>query len=260
MHRKIAGSRSLVTGASGGIGRAIALELARQESKLILVARRGEELASVATEVRSLGGQIETVAGDITEPGLRAAALERAVAAFGGLDILVNNAGVGALGRFDEADPQRLRRIFDVNFFAAAELIREALPILKKSERPIIVNIGSILGHRGAPRSSEYCASKFALQGLSEALRAELKPTGIDLLVVSPGTTDTEFFDHLVEKRGGTLWPKQRGVSAEAVARATVRAIAAGRHEIIPNTRGWLLVAANRLFPGLIDRLMARYG
>ena len=96
------------------------------------------------------------------------------MACYGGLDLLVNNAGIGAQGRFAEADPARLRQIMEVNFFAPAEMTRAALPLLKQGRRPMIVNIGSILGHRGIPGTSEYCASKFAVQGFSESLRAEL--------------------------------------------------------------------------------------
>ena len=129
---------------------------------------------------------------------------------WGGLDVLINNAGVSAHGRFADSDEPTLRRVMEVNFFAAAELTRLALPLLhvqnpnRRSQNPIpaaIVNIGSIIGHRGLPLNSEYAASKFALRGWSESLRAELAADGVDVLLVSPGTTDTEFFDHLLAKR-----------------------------------------------------------
>jgi short-subunit dehydrogenase len=259
-HRTIPGSRSLITGASGGIGRAIAIELARQGSRVVLIARREEQLKSVAAEIIAAGGQAECVVGDVTDPAVRRDALERAQERFGGLDILVNNAGIGAYGRFDEADPARLRRLYEVNFFAAVELTREALPLLKQGNRPIVVNVGSILGHFATPRTSEYCATKFALRGFTDSLRAEFSKLGIDVLLVSPGTTETEFSEHVVERINGTLWPEQRGVSADAVARATVRAICRGRHEIIPNSLGRLICALNRLCPWLVRRILARYG
>lgn len=258
--RIIAGSRSLITGASGGIGRAIAVELARQGSRVIVVARSEEGLLNLVDEIRTAGGAAEAVAGDITDAAVRLDALERARAAFGGLDILVNNAGRGAMGRFAEASPERLREVFELNFFAAAELIREALPLLRAGNRPIVVNIGSILGHRATPRNSEYCASKFALRGLSESLRAEFAGEGIDVLVASPGTTETGFYRHVINPGEKQPWPQRRGVPAEAVARAVVRAIHRGKHEIIPNTRGRLLVWLNRLAPRLVDRIMERYG
>src|SRR5204863_9708761 len=99
--------------------------------------------------------------GDVTQPSDRAAALEMARLEFGGLDALVNNAGIGALGRFDEGGESRLRQVMEVNFFAPAQFIREALPLLKTGNRPIIVNVSSVLGHRAIPDMSEYCASKF---------------------------------------------------------------------------------------------------
>ena len=257
--RSIQGSRGIVTGASSGIGRAMAAELARRGANLVLVARRREKLEELAAELRGSPGRIEIVVGDVTQPALREQAVEWAQASFGGLDLLVNNAGIGALGRFEDARPDRLRRIMEVNFFAAAEMIRAALPLLKLGKRPIVVNVGSVLGHRAIPHVSEYCASKFALRGLSESLRAEFARLGIDLLLVSPGTTETDFFDNAIE-RGDYPWPQQRGVPAALVARRTVRAIERGRHEILVNPRGKLLVWLNRLFPSLVDRFLARYG
>jgi short-subunit dehydrogenase len=147
----------------------------------------------------------------------------------------------------------------EVNFFALAEMTRAALPLLKQGRTPIIVNIASILGHRGIPFSTEYCASKFAVRGFSEALRAELEPRGIDVLVVSPGTTATEFFDNVIRSTEAP-YPKTYGVPAHVVAKRTVRAIERGRHEIIVNPWGQILVWANRVAPRLVDRLMARYG
>ena len=171
----------------------------------------------------------------------------------------MNNAGVGAIGPFETADPQRVRRLMEVNFFALVEMTRAALPLLKQGRRPIIVNISSILGRRGVPYNSEYAASKFAVHGFSESIRAEFFAAGIDVLVVSPGTTDTEFFDQVLESKGGPKWPEHTAVTAETVARATVRAIRRGSHEITPYLWGKVLVLLNRVSPWLVDKLMARY-
>jgi short-subunit dehydrogenase len=258
--RSIAGSRSLVTGASGGIGRAMALELARQGSSVVLVARRAAALEQLIAEIRSAGGRAELVVGDITNPAVRRAALDCARESFGGLDILVNNAGRGAMGRFADASAGRLREVFELNFFAAAEMVRESLPMLQQGRQPIVVNIGSILGHRATPRNSEYCASKFALRGLTESLRAELGQIGIDVLLVSPGTTESEFYEHVINPAEKQPWPEQKPLRADKVAKAVVRAIRLGKREIIPNFRGRLLVWLNRLAPWAVDRLMRRYG
>ncbi len=257
--RTIQDSRVLITGASSGIGRALALELARQGAKLVLNARRRERLDELATEVAALGAEAEPAAGDVTLAEVRRAALDAAQARFGGLDALVNNAGTGAWGRFEQAAPERLLRIMEVNFFALVEMTRESLPLLRQGRDPIVVNIASILGHRAVPRSSEYCASKFAVRGFSESLRAELARQGVDVLVVSPGTTASEFVANLIEKPSEMGWPEQPAVPAAVVAAQTVRAMRLGLHEIIPNRRGRLLVLLNRLAPRLVDRWMERY-
>ncbi|MCC6123714.1 MAG: SDR family NAD(P)-dependent oxidoreductase [Pirellulales bacterium] len=257
--REIKGSRVLITGASSGIGRAAALELARGGAKLVAVARREDRLKQLKEEAAGMEGRIETVAGDITEPGCRQRAIDAAAMHYGGLDILINNAGVGAMGLFEHADPARVRRVFEVNFFALVELTRLALPLLKKGERPMVVNVSSILGHRAVPHSSEYSASKFAVQGFSEAIRAEFARHKIDVLVVSPGTTETEFFDSVLERTGEPAWPKHTPVSSEEVARRMVEAIRRGKHEIIPYFPGKILCWLNRLSPGLMDRYMKRF-
>lgn len=257
--REIRGSRAIVTGASSGIGREIALELARGGAELVVVARREERLRELAGEIHATGGRVEVVAGDITDEATRQLAIQSAQSSFGGLDVLVNNAGVGAMGLFEHADPQRVRRLMEVNFFALVEMTRLALPLLKLGTNPIVVNIGSILGHHGVPHSSEYCASKFAMRGFSESIRAEFSIHRIDVLVVSPGTTETEFSDNVIQHTGEPSWPEHAPVTAAAVARKTVRAIRRGRREIIPYGWGKLFYWLNRLSPRLVDYVMARY-
>ncbi|MBN2577880.1 MAG: SDR family NAD(P)-dependent oxidoreductase [Pirellulales bacterium] len=255
----ITDSRALVTGASSGIGRAVVVELAREGVMVLAVARREERLQSLVQETAALPGKVLTLAGDVTDPAVRQRAMELVQAEYGGLDLLLNNAGVGAMGRFEDADPQRLRRIMEVNFFALAEMIRLALPLLKQGRRPMIVNVSSILGRRGVPYNSEYCASKFAVTGFSESLRTELVLHGIEVLLVDPGTTETEFFDRVLEQTEKPKWPEHRPVSAEAVARAILRGIRRGRHEIVPYRWGKVLLWLNRLAPRWVDRLMERY-
>jgi len=258
--RTIGGLRAIVTGASSGIGRALVIELIRQGASVVALARRAERLQELQSLVADTS-RYRWVVGDVTRRGDRATALALANGEFGGLDALVNNAGVGALGRFDQADEARLRQIFEVNFFAPAEFTREALPLLTAGQRPIVVNVGSVLGHRAVPSKSEYCASKFALRGLSDALRIELAQVGIDVLLVSPSTTQSEFFEvaHSAgqERHGGRSL--QRGMPAETVARRTVAAMRAGRREVILSAGGRLLVWLDRLCPPLADWLIARW-
>ncbi len=259
MKRDLYNLRAIVTGASSGIGRETALELARHGAGVVVVARREDRLRQLVEQIAALGTKVEPVAGDITDPQTRNRALDTAQSKLGGLDILVNNAGVGALGSFEDASVQRVRRVMEVNFFALVEMTRLALPLLKQGVRPIVVNVSSIVGHRGVPNRSEYSASKFAVQGFSESIRAEFTRLGIDVMVVSPGPTETEFFDREIERTTDAKWPKHKPASAVRVAGEIVRGIRLGSHEIIPYRWGRILCWLNRLSPRLVDGLMARY-
>jgi short-subunit dehydrogenase len=256
--RAISGLRTIVTGATSGIGRAIAIELVRRGAKVVAMGRRHERLQSLGEELAA-PDRYRLIAGDVTRHEDRAAAIEMARREFGGLDALVNNAGSGGLGPFEQADEARLRQIMEVNLFAPAEFIREALGELRRGNQPIIVNVSSVLGHRAIPDMSEYCASKFALHGLSDALRLELAPAGIDVLLVSPSTTKSEFFD--VAAGESARSPKRfAAMTAESVARRTVAAMASGRREIILSAGGRALVWLDRLCPSLADALIASWG
>jgi short-subunit dehydrogenase len=258
--RLLAHRRVLITGASSGIGRELALACARRGARVLLAARREAELNVVADECRRQAAYVDAavLAGDLTEPAFRQRLVQWSADNWQGLDVLLNNAGVSAHGAFADSDEPTLRQVMEINFFAPVELTRLALPLLKHGSQPAIVNVGSIIGHRGLPLNSEYAASKFALRGWSEAIRAELGADGVDVLLVSPGTTETEFFDHLVAKRADLPWGASTAIPAAVVAEQTLRALERGRREIFPNWRGRALVAANRLFPGLVDRALAK--
>jgi short-subunit dehydrogenase len=255
----LTGRRALITGASSGIGRALAIELAKHDVDVVLFARRAERLAHVADEVKKIGRRAVCVAGDVTDVQARQRALAAAHDQLGGLDILVNNAGIAAHGRFAEADPGRLRPIFEVNTLAPIEFIRAALPLLREGHDPLVVNIGSILGDRGVPFKSEYCASKFALHGFSESIRPEFAKLGIGVLLVAPGPTESEHFNKLLEDKG-LPWPEPKRQSPEKVARRIVKEMENDRDEIVVGfpSRLWLLL--NRVFPRLVDRILNRYG
>jgi short-subunit dehydrogenase len=259
-HRNLTNRRALITGASSGIGRALAIELARRGADIVLFARRAERLEEVARQIAALKRRAVLVAGDVTDAEARRRAVDAARTEFGGLDILVNNAGIAAHGRFVEATPERIRPIFEVNFFAPVELIREAIPLLRDGVQPLVVNIGSILGERASPHKSEYSASKFALHGFSEAVRPELARLGIDVLVVAAGPTQTEHFDVLIEGTADLPWGNPPRQPADVAAKSIVRAIERGRRKLVTGWRGKLLLLANRFFPRILDRVMQRYG
>ncbi|HRX82132.1 MAG: SDR family oxidoreductase [Planctomycetaceae bacterium] len=259
VRRKIEGLRTIVTGASSGIGREIAIELAKRGAKLIVTARRAERLEELLTELKSLEAEAVAVIGDIVDANTREALVAAASREFGGLDALVNNAGIGALGPFADADEDRMRRVMEVNFFAPIELIRLALPLLREGNRPIVVNVSSVLGHRAVANKSEYCASKFAIHGFSDALRCELTGDGIDLLLVSPSTTSSEFFDHVIDKDDDGSTHAKRAMAPHVVARKTVGAMRRGKHEIILSGGGKALVWLDRLCPPIMNRILARF-
>src|SRR3954447_6420380 len=251
--RKIAGCRLLITGASQGIGRALALEAAKQGAKVMAAARSEELLAELSREAAALGHPIFTVRADVTEPAERQKMADECVRQMGGLDVLVNNAGIGATGHFADATADRLRKIFEVNFFGLTETTRVCLPLLKQGNRPAILNVSSIAARRGIPARSDYSASKFAVQGFSEALRAELAKDGVDVLLVNPGLTQTNFSKNMLEQKAKVQMDHLRGMTPDQVATASLNAIEKGKNNLNLTTRGKMLLLFARFFPRVID-------
>lgn len=266
----IQGKRIILTGASSGIGWELALQLAQQGGQVIANARRTERLEQLIATFEDLlanridkdktPGKIIPVVGDVCDSSVQDNLISQCVDQLGGLDVLINNAGIGAMGRFDQSAENRMRQLFEVNFFAVTELTRKSIPFLKQGQDPLIVNMSSILAHRAAPLKSEYCASKFALHGFSDSIRAELARDGVALLLVSPSTTDSEFFDAAIEDDTGKNWKKRGSMPPEQVAAKTIRAMKKRKHEIILTHGGRLLVWLDRIVPGIANRIMARYG
>jgi short-subunit dehydrogenase len=254
MRRELKGLRILVTGASEGIGREIVREAVQRGAKVLAVARRTQLLEQLAKEIPG----ISIVTADVSSPEGRQAMLHAAQNQLGGLDVLINNAGFGASGQFVDLELQTLRDIFETNYFGLIELVRLFVPELSKGTTPAIVNISSILGKRAWPARSFYSASKFAVQGFSNALREELKPKGIDLLVVCPGLTNTSFPKNMRENKAKIPMNHKRGMPPEQVAQATLDALSKGTEEIHLTFLGRLLLRVNRYFPGLVDRIATR--
>jgi short-subunit dehydrogenase len=252
-YRKLEGLRVLVTGASQGIGRALCVAATRRGCKVIAAARSQPLLDELAAEVRAGGGTIETVAADVTSPADRQAMADAATRHFGGLDVLVNNAGIGATGHFVETSPETLRQIFETNFFGLTETTRIFLPMLKQGRQPAIVNISSVVGKRALPARSLYSSSKFAVAGFSEAIRAELAKDGVDVIVVSPGLTQTNFSKNMLEQKAKMQLDHMRGMTSEQVAEATLRAIERGTYDVTLTLKGKLMVLVNRFFPWVVD-------
>jgi short-subunit dehydrogenase len=266
--RSLTGMRIVLTGASSGIGEAMARQLHERGARLLVTARREDRLKRLQAELQAGEtasnsppiNQIEIMAGDLTEPAFRAALVEWCRDRWGAVDILVNNAGAGAIGPFAEATTERLRGVMEIDFFAPVELTRRMLPLLKRGTRPAILNIGSVLGHRAVPLKSEYCAAKFALRGWSEALRCELAGDGVEVLQVSPSTTRSEFFDSLIDTSPDQPSRSWGSMSPERVAELAIASLVRSRRDSILSWGGKGLVWLSRLFPSLVDRILSRRG
>ncbi len=252
--RELHGKHVLVTGASSGIGREICKALVKRGAIVLATARRLEKLSELESECSA--GSLKTFPGDITQPEHRSQLVSWIETHWGKLDILINNAGVGAIGNFADASEERLRSLMEVDFFAPVELTRRCIPLLKKGDRPAILNIGSVLAHRAVPGKSEYCAAKFALRGWSEALRVELAPLGIDLLMLSPSTTRSEFFDVLVDTDPAQTSRSMGSMSPEQVAQAALSQLTHSKRERVLSLGGKILVWAGHWFPGTLDRVL----
>jgi short-subunit dehydrogenase len=223
-----------------------------------LASRSEEKLQAVADPLAASGGQVIIVPTDVTRAEDRGRLLETIRDRLGGLDLLINNAGVGSFGHFADSSEEVLRQIMELNFFAPAELIRQALPLLRGGNQPAVVNLASMCGRRGLPAWSEYSASKFALCGLTEALRGEFVRFGVDVLLVVPGLTRTELGDHLLRHSGRMRIDFSQGMAALDVAERILEAIEGNRRETVLGREARWMLLVNRILPRLVDRLMAR--
>lgn len=250
-----------ITGASSGIGRALALAWGRRGATVILGGRNEIALARVAKEIAALGGHAFVEAGDVTREEHRARFVRRPLNERGRLDVLVNNAGRGYYGTSLAIDLAELEDIFALNVFAPLRLAQLALDPLIRSAGTLVM-MSSVAGVVSAPRLGAYAASKFALEALSMSLRAELSGTGVRVLVVRPGPVDTPFRANAVTGDGqpGVRPPGAEIQSAEAVAEMTIAGVEAGRAVIETSGFVKLASAAARLLPGafrLVTRAMA---
>ena len=258
MVRELRGQRMIVTGASSGIGRCLAEQAAAEGARIILAARSTDALGQLADSLNGRNSEVIPVTADVTKEADRQRLLQVAHDRLGGLDVLINNAGVASFGHFATSSEEILRQIMEVNFFAVAELIRSAIPILVKGKQPAIVNIASMCGRRGLPAWTEYSASKFALCGLTEALRGEMARFEIDVLLMVPGLTQSDLPRHLLRNDGRMKIDFQGGMAPKDVAAAVLRALRTNRTETVLGREARWMLRVNRFFPRLVDRLIAR--
>jgi NAD(P)-dependent dehydrogenase (short-subunit alcohol dehydrogenase family) len=253
------GRTVLVTGASSGIGRETALAFAAAGANVVLVARRAKVLAKVAAAARSHGAATLVVPTDVTKPEAVAACFRKAVKRFGGIDIVVNNAGVLVASKVVDLDDADLRKMLDVNLFGAMHVMQEAVRIMRKTGRGHIVNVGSLAGRRGLSPLGGYCATKFALVGLTEALRTELVGERIHVSLVLPGVVDTPMATDLQgHSETGDFWPRSLNMPPSWVVWSIFLAVRFRLAEIAVPPGTALLEKLASLAPGTTDALLRK--
>jgi short-subunit dehydrogenase len=253
---KLAGRRVLLTGATGGIGRALALELAGRGARLALLARDGGRLDALVEELRTAGAAALPLRFDLARREGHDAPVREAIAALEGLDVLINNAAISRFGNYVDAEPAAIARLIDVNVNGPLLLTAAALPHFLARGSGHIVNVGSILGSIGFPHFAVYSASKFALRGFSEALRRELRGSGVRVCYIAPRTTDTGLNDAaaraLMSETGAAVDTPAR------VARVIAEAIEHERAEVFIGAAENIFVRLNALAARAVDRPLAR--
>lgn len=247
----ISGSNIMLTGATGGIGHAIAQQLAQRGAHLIPIGRDINKLAVLEAELKRLGALVTPLAGDLVEGGIPQRLVSAALKRVGRIDILINCAGVQNFGHFSAEKADATTTLLNTNIIAPIALTNAVLPDMLQRGRGKIVNVGSIFGSIGFPLFASYSASKFALRGFSEALRRELAHTGISVNYIAPRFTRTALNRQAVVRMAGEL--KMNQDEPEVVAHSVIKTIERNSSE---SYLGWpekLFVRINSIFPGLVD-------
>jgi NAD(P)-dependent dehydrogenase (short-subunit alcohol dehydrogenase family) len=246
----------VVTGASSGIGRETALLFARLGARVALVARRRELLEGVADAVRAAGGDARVVPADVSDARAARAAVGRVTRAWRRIDVLVNNAGVLRPAPVARIRPADLDAMMRVNLYGALFMIQAALPVMLAHPGGSIVNVASLAGRRGLTPLGGYCATKFALIGLSEALRTEHDSAALHVGLVLPGVVETPMVRAVDQHTDLAAWPAQLNMPAEWVAAAVVLAARFRLREVALPPGAALLEEIGALVPGVSDAII----
>ncbi|HVO30776.1 MAG TPA: SDR family oxidoreductase [bacterium] len=252
--------RVLITGASSGIGAELARQLAAEKARVVLAARRADRLDEVAKECRALGGEAHVVTADVTQEADCKRMVEQTVAALGGLDLLIVNAGNSMWALFEDiTDLSIFRKLMETNYLSAVYTTYYALPHLKASKGRIVA-MSSLTGKTGVPTRTAYSASKHAMNGFFDSLRAELWKSGVTVTVVCPNFVKTEIRERAFAADGKPLRENPLGderdsMTAEECARITLAGVRRGKREVIMTAAGKIGKYLKPFAPGLIDAI-----
>ncbi|NTW33248.1 MAG: SDR family oxidoreductase [Bacteroidetes bacterium] len=249
----------VITGASSGIGKALAFEFAALGAKLVIAARNQEKLKKIEEELSSKQYDVLTVATDVSIENDCKILIERSIEKYGAIDILINNAGISMRALFEEVDMTVLHQLMDINFWGTVYCTKYALPYLLKSKGSV-VGVSSIAGYKGLPGRTGYSASKFAMQGFLETLRIENLKNNLHVLIACPGFTASNIRNTALAKdgsmQGESPLDEKKLMSAEKVAHHIINAIKKRKHRIVLTTQGKLIVLLNKFFPKLMDKMV----
>jgi len=249
MRRRFEGQSVFITGASSGIGAAMAIEFARQGAHVTLAARRADSLEEVRLKIEAMGQRAIAVVCDVTKPETLVEAAARAAREFGGIDVAVANAGYGVAGVMEDLDTSWYRRQFDTNFFGLLDTIYAVLPYLIE-RRGRLALVSSVSGRTGTPGTSAYVASKFAVTGLAESIYYELADRGVSVTCIQPGFVDTDIrrVDNrgVLHKNAKDPVPAWVMAPADKAARRIVRYIYRRKFDAIITGHGKMLVWLSR--------------
>lgn len=248
-----------ITGASSGIGAACAVECSNQGAKIILSARSKDKLERVQSQ---LSGPSEIFTVDVSKTEESVENVRKAESFFGSIDILINNAGISQRGRVEETDLQVDRRLFEVNYFGNIALTKAVLPSMLKRKTGNLVIISSVAGKLSTPGRSSYAASKHALHGYYDALRAEVKERGVSVNMICPGYIKTDISLNALTAKGekhGVMDPGQaKGMSAEECAQKIIKAIRQNKREVYIGKKEASFVLLRRVLPNMYYRMIEK--
>lgn len=254
---RLQGKVVVVTGASMGIGEAMTKTFAAEGATVVLSSRSIDRVEAARSRIGNPDRTL-AVACDISDPAQAKALLQTTLGRFGRVDVWVNNAGFGLVDSLEQMDMSACRTMFDTNLFGAIQCMQNVIPVMRQQGSGCIINVSSVAGFIGVPYMAAYGATKHALNCISRATRVELQGTGIRILNVCPGFVDTQFSANAIRgtDRKKMRATNQRGISAEQVARATLRGYLSNKREVVVPWFYNLVILAYRIFPSAIEKAM----